>query len=134
MSKTPRTDSITFVSQPGMMPPYDTVPAAFARELEMELNETEQRLHALRLVCGTTDANKFETALDRANARIAELEQDGARLDFLAENPESVPYLHNGLWRIPYLMSGAGGFGGVAEMAHQTVRGVIDTAMKGHYE
>ena len=34
----------------------------------------EQQLHALRLVCGTTDANKFETALDRANAKIKELE------------------------------------------------------------
>ena len=34
----------------------------------------EQQLHALRLVCGTTDANKFETALDRANTKIKELE------------------------------------------------------------
>jgi len=31
-------------------------------------------------------ANKFETALDRANARIAELEKDKARLDWLDHN------------------------------------------------
>lgn len=36
-SPTPRTDGIIFKAQPGMMPPYDTVPAAFARTLEREL-------------------------------------------------------------------------------------------------
>ena len=38
MSDTPRTDGMTFVAQIGMMPPYDTVPAEFARQLERELN------------------------------------------------------------------------------------------------
>lgn len=56
----------------------------------------EQQLHAMRLVCGTTDANKFDTALDRANERIAQLElqtfdikkleADKERLDWLLTN------------------------------------------------
>ena len=37
--------------------------------LTAQLHETEQRLHALRLICGTTDANKFQTSLDRAVVR-----------------------------------------------------------------
>jgi len=47
--------------------------------------KAEAQLHALRLVCGTTDANKFETWTDRANARAeraeAELATERARLD-----------------------------------------------------
>lgn len=31
-----------------------------------ERDELQQKLHALRLVCGTTDADKFTTSLDRA--------------------------------------------------------------------
>jgi len=49
--------------------------------------KAEAQLHALRLVCGTTDANKFETWTDRANARAeraeAELAKERARLDWL---------------------------------------------------
>lgn len=40
------------------------------------------KLHALRLVCGTDDANKFETWCDRAIARAEEAES--AQLDSLA--------------------------------------------------
>jgi hypothetical protein len=36
MSDTPETDGLEFKSQLGMMPPYDTVPAEFARRLERE--------------------------------------------------------------------------------------------------
>jgi DNA repair exonuclease SbcCD ATPase subunit len=47
----------------------------------------EASLHALRLVCGTTDADKFTTWVDRANARAAraeaELAAERARLDDL---------------------------------------------------
>ena len=47
----------------------------------------EASLHALRLVCGTTDADKFSTWVDRANARAeraeAELAKERARLDWL---------------------------------------------------
>ena len=34
----------------------------------------EASLHALRLVCGTTDADKFSTWVDRANARAEKAE------------------------------------------------------------
>lgn len=37
-SDTPRTDAIEFKAQPGMMPPYNTVPSNFARTIERELN------------------------------------------------------------------------------------------------
>jgi hypothetical protein len=36
----------------------------------------EASLHALRLVCGTTDADKFSTWVDRANARAARAEAE----------------------------------------------------------
>lgn len=62
--------------------------------------------------------------------QCSELYADKQRLDFLNEHPESLPYLEDGIWRIPYLMDGAGGFGGgVGEMTHRTLRGVIDAAM-----
>jgi uncharacterized coiled-coil DUF342 family protein len=71
-------------------------------ELLAENNRLCQQLHALRLVCGTTDANKFQTRLDRALmeveeqarllgmsgerearliAEVAELRKDKARLE-----------------------------------------------------
>jgi len=71
--------------------------------LRERLNKADQQLSALRLVCGTTDANKFETALDRAHARRAELENE---VDRLCENlrlckqsshdPEKVRWLVDG--------------------------------------
>ena len=39
MTDTPETDGIEFKTQPGMMPPFDTVPAEFARRLERERDE-----------------------------------------------------------------------------------------------
>jgi hypothetical protein len=44
---TPRTDAIVFLAQPGMMPPYNTVPASFARELETELEVAKARIAEL---------------------------------------------------------------------------------------
>ena len=93
-SDTPRTDAaLEWVRPAGndSGPPHEQyVSGDFARELERENNalrakiaELEQQLHALRLVCGTTDANKFQTVVDRQLAKIAELEQDKARLDWL---------------------------------------------------
>jgi hypothetical protein len=38
----------------------------------------EASLHALRLVCGTTDADKFTTWVDRANARAEKAEAQSA--------------------------------------------------------
>ena len=36
---TPETDGLTFFAQPGMIPPYNTVPSEFARKLERERDE-----------------------------------------------------------------------------------------------
>ena len=46
-----------------------------------ERDQLRAQLHALQLVCGTTDADKFSTWVDRANARAerAEAELDGIR-------------------------------------------------------
>ena len=46
--------------------------------------------------------------------------------DLLCED-ELEPYFEDGLWRLPYLMNGAGGYGGgVGEMSHETKAGVIE--------
>ena len=64
--------------------------ATLERELAALAAERDQlraQLHALNLVCGTTDADKFQTWVDRANARAeraeAELAAERARLDWL---------------------------------------------------
>lgn len=53
---TPRTDAIEFHAQPGMMPPYNTVPSNFARQLERELNGLLQKI------------DRFEDTLMRINS------------------------------------------------------------------
>jgi hypothetical protein len=61
MSDTPRTDGMTFVAQIGMMPPYDTVPAEFARQLERELNAAKELIREIRdnEVNAVDEATKF---------------------------------------------------------------------------
>ena len=41
---TPETDGITFFALPMGMPPYDTVPAEFAKRLERERDEAREAL------------------------------------------------------------------------------------------
>ena len=56
--------------------------------LTAERDQLRAQLHALNLVCGTTDADKCQTWVDRANARAeraeAELAAERARLDYLS--------------------------------------------------
>jgi len=47
MSDTPRTDSVTFKAEFGMMPICDTVPAVFARQLERELAQRKRELDVM---------------------------------------------------------------------------------------
>ena len=58
---------------------------ADAIAVKAERDQLRAQLHALQLVCGTNDANKFETWVDRANARAeraeTELAAERARLD-----------------------------------------------------
>lgn len=68
---------------------------------------------------------------EAAEKQLAEAKKDSARLHWLSENPQSIPYLEDGLWKIPYLMDGAGGFGGgVGEVSGRTLAAVIDAAMQ----
>jgi hypothetical protein len=55
--------------------------AAFATRAEVtdanaRAERAEASLHAMRLVCGTTDADKFSTWVDRANARLDRAEAE----------------------------------------------------------
>jgi hypothetical protein len=75
---TPRTDAavkLTFAAG------HNTVCPNVARGLERELttltaerDQLRAQLRALTLICGTNDANKFETWIDRANARAERAE------------------------------------------------------------
>ena len=47
--------------------------------LRAERDQFRAQLHALRLVCGTTDADNFSTWVDRANARADRAEAEAER-------------------------------------------------------
>lgn len=61
-----------------------------AQTITAERDQLRAQLQALTLICGTNDANKFETWVDRANARAdkaeAELATERARLDWVFRN------------------------------------------------
>jgi hypothetical protein len=63
--------------------------------LTAERDDLHAQLRALTLICGTNDANKFQTWIDRANARAehaeAELAKERARLDWL-ETPSGMDW------------------------------------------
>jgi len=63
--------------------------------LTAERDHLHAQLRALTLICGTNDANKFETWIDRANARAekaeAELAIERARLNWL-ETPSGMDW------------------------------------------
>lgn len=61
MSDTPRTDGMTFVAQIGMMPPYDTVPSEFARQLERELNAAVDALKLCSAVIGAPNDEEWKS-------------------------------------------------------------------------
>jgi len=66
-----------------------------AMKAEAERDHLHDQLRALTLICGTNDANKFETWIDRANARAEEAEAnlavERARLDWL-ETPSGMDW------------------------------------------
>ena len=79
----------------------------------------EASLHALRLVCGTTDADKFSTWVDRAIARAdraeTELAVERARLDWLRDNVEEIYSKDQH---------------GIVYLSGDNIRAAIDAAMK----
>ena len=71
---------------------------------------------------------KTKNELAASSARMARLVSllsiDSQR--WLAEHPEHEPDFSEGKWRIPYLVSSAGGSGGgVGEFSHPTLPGVV---------
>lgn len=80
-------------------------------------------------------AELFSTTRRQSNLAIlrayrdAEVAKATEEMDWLSEHPEHMPYLEDGIWRIPYLVNGDGGFGGgVGQYTHRTLRGVIAVA------
>ena len=55
-------------------------PVCLVPALTAERDQLRAQLHALQLVCGTTDADKFSTWVDRANARAERAEAEVERL------------------------------------------------------
>jgi hypothetical protein len=79
MSTTPRTDEqvMDWTTEDGS----DVVFASMARELETELaamkaraEKAEAKLHALTLICGTNDVNKFQSWVDKERERAEKAE------------------------------------------------------------
>jgi hypothetical protein len=63
---TPETDGIEFHAMAGMMPPYNTVPADFARRLERERDEAREHLRHLHATIGPRMSADEPTADERA--------------------------------------------------------------------
>tara|TARA_R110000823_G_scaffold64965_1_gene152610 strand:- start:234 stop:473 length:240 start_codon:yes stop_codon:yes gene_type:complete len=45
MNKTPKTNAYEFIAQPGMMPPFNTVPSSLSREIEEEAGEEREKFY-----------------------------------------------------------------------------------------
>ena len=68
--------------------------------------------------------NKLTASSGRMTRLVSLLSIDSQR--WLAEHPEHEPYFSEGKWRIPYLVSSAGGSGGgVGEFSHPTLPGAV---------
>jgi hypothetical protein len=95
--------------------------ANVAQAMTAERDQLHAQLHALTLICGTNDANKFETWVDRANARAekldAELATERARLDWLGDNVEEI-------YRERYQR------GSCVYLSGENIRDAIDAVMK----
>jgi hypothetical protein len=46
MTKTPKTDAYEFFAQPGMMPPFNTVPSSLSREIEEDAWKEREKFYA----------------------------------------------------------------------------------------
>jgi hypothetical protein len=78
---TPRTDAVTYPADclGKTLVTNRDCPRALERELTAITTERDHlhaQLRALTLICGTNDANKFETWIDRANARAERAEAE----------------------------------------------------------
>ena len=101
--------------------------------LTAERDQLQAQLRALTLVCGTNDANTFETWIDRANARAERaesdlaaersrlnwLDQQGAHYGWKVQLPADYPNVKECVFVCRNTTSG-----------HKTIREAIDAAMK----
>ena len=121
---------------------------AILTEEKARAERAEASLHALRLVCGTTDADKFSTWVDRANARAEKAEaQSAAVTKTNIENADAYRLMQGRVIsaevelateraRLDWLMAGGvcmiqhtGGFH-VSRLHAPVSRAAIDAAMK----
>jgi hypothetical protein len=107
--------------------------ANVAQAIAAERDQLQAQLRALTLVCGTNDANKFETWIDRANARAERaesdlaaersrlnwLDQQGAHYGWKVQLPADYPNVKECVFVCRNTTSG-----------HKTIREAIDAAMK----
>jgi hypothetical protein len=76
MNYTPETDGITFKATKDMMPPYDAVPAEFARRLERERDQWRECAEKLADWMGIPKYGEtFEQSVATKNAALAEFER-----------------------------------------------------------
>jgi chromosome segregation ATPase len=100
-----------------------------ALELEVEEFKNNNRFHRGHTAGYIEAKEKYEAQLTALKAERDRLLIQQARLEFLNEHPESMPYIEDGIWHIPYLMDGAGGLGGgVGEYTSRSFINVIDIA------
>jgi hypothetical protein len=88
---TPRTNSVEFQAMPGMMPPYNTVPSAFARTLERDIETVKTEWQIATGVYNPSEAAdkledyagikaKLERELAQAQQREARLREAALRV------------------------------------------------------
>lgn len=95
MSDTPETDGITFFATKDMMPPYNTVPAEFARKLERERDEARddcERLNRLlrhETALGQGDIDHWAALERERDEQTAQMCQAIGYLSDIAEDCEA---------------------------------------------
>lgn len=110
--------------------------ARAVESMRKERDAALAKLHALRLVCGTDGANKFETWCDKSNARAdkadAELAKERARLTFLLGAARPTPDDNRGWKSKPHIVREIYSSDDGALLRFESIKDVatLDAAMK----
>jgi hypothetical protein len=106
-----------------------------ALKAEAERDHLHAQLRALTLICGTNDANKFETWVDRANARAeraeAELAAERARLQKIALDACRSAQIKPLVWYPKGYVINPNDLGKINEHQVEACVAALDAALKG---